>query len=403
MKKMYIKVLTVSALNNYIKKIMDNDFILNNIHVKGEISNFKFHESGHLYFSIKDEGSKVNAVMFRTSAASLKFMPENGMNVEVKGRVSVYQRDGSYQLYCDEMKQVGIGDLYIAFVKLKERLEKEGLFNPEHKKPIPVFPRRIGVITSQSGAAVRDIINVARRRNPNVDLLIYPSLVQGSGASMDLINGIKILNSIEDVDVIILARGGGSIEELWSFNDESLAYAVFNSKKPIITGVGHETDFTIVDFVSDRRAPTPSAAAEIAVPSLTEANARLSAARRNLSRSYANEIALKYNAVKMLNKTLEVNNPLNYIINAYNFIDNLKSRLNHNITVKLNKEKESLSRANAILNAHNPLNVLQKGYAVIQDVENRVIGDISMLKTLDKIKVTLRDGSIKGSVDFTEG
>jgi exodeoxyribonuclease VII large subunit len=402
MRKMYIKILTVSALNNYIKKIMDNDFILNNIHVKGEISNFKFHESGHLYFSIKDEGGKINAVMFRTSAAALKFMPENGMNVEVKGRVSVYQKDGSYQLYCDEMKQVGIGDLYIAFMKLKEKLEKEGLFSEKHKKEIPLFPRRIGIITSPSGAAVRDIINVAKRRNKNVDLLIYPSLVQGSGASTDLINGIKVLNNIEEIDVIILARGGGSIEELWSFNDEMLAYAVFNSKKPIITGVGHETDFTIVDFVSDRRAPTPSAAAEIAVPSLNELDSRLSVMKRNLYRVYKNEISEKYNKVKMLNKTLEINNPLNYIINAYNFIDNLRNRLNHNAIIKLNGEKEKLSRINAVLNAHNPLNVLHKGYAVIQDCDNNVISEIERLKALKEINIILRDGKIKGSVDFTE-
>jgi exodeoxyribonuclease VII large subunit len=399
---MYIKVLTVSALNSYIKKIMDNDFILNNVYVKGEISNFKFHESGHLYFSIKDENGKINAVMFRTNAASLKFIPENGMNVEIRGRVSVYPKDGSYQLYCDDMKQIGIGDLYIAFMKLKERLEKEGLFSLEHKKQIPAFPRRIGVITSPSGAAIRDIINVARRRNQNVDLLIYPSLVQGGGASEDLIEGIKVLNNIEEVDCIILARGGGSIEELWSFNDEALAYAVYNSKKPIITGVGHETDFTIVDFVSDRRAPTPSAAAEIAVPSLDEANSRLVAVMRNLSRVYANEISTRYNSVRILNKTLEINNPLNYIINAYNFIDNLKNRLNHSIDIKLNSENESLMKMNAILNAHNPLNVLQKGYAVIQDYDDNVIGDVSKLKALDRIKITLRDGSIKGSVDFTE-
>lgn len=399
---MYIKVLTVSALNNYIKKIMDNDIILNNVSVKGEISNFKFHESGHLYFSIKDESSKINAVMFRSDALSLKFQPENGMNVEIKGRVSVYQKDGSYQLYCSEIKQVGIGELYTAFIKLKERLEREGLFNTDHKKVIPSFPRRIGVITSPSGAAVRDIINVARRRNRNVNLLIYPSLVQGSGASKDLINGIKILNSIEDVDVIILARGGGSIEELWAFNDEELAYAVFNSKKPIITGVGHETDFTIVDFVSDRRAPTPSAAAELAVPSIEECNLELTNIKKHLERAYHNELVKRYNYVKMLNKTLEINNPLNYIVNAYNFIDNLKNRLNHSMAMTLNRKNESLGRVNAVLNAHNPLNVLQKGYSVIQDCDNNVVSDIARLKTLSSIKIILRDGSIKGNVDFTE-
>jgi exodeoxyribonuclease VII large subunit len=399
---MYIKVLTVSALNNYIKKIMDNDFILNNVHLKGEISNFKYHGSGHLYFSLKDESGKINAVMFRASAVNLNFMPENGMNVEVKGRVSVYQKDGSYQLYCDTMKQVGIGDLYIAFMKLKEKLEKEGLFDLDHKKPIPVFPRRVGVITSSTGAAVRDIINVARRRNRNVNLLIYPSLVQGTGASADVIRGIEYLNTVEDVDVIILARGGGSIEELWAFNDEELAYRVFKSKKPVITGVGHETDFTIVDFVSDRRAPTPSAAAEIAVPSLDEFNNRIASMKRTLTRVYSNDIIRKHNDIKMLNKSLEINNPLNYIINAYNFIDNLKGRLKHNAAFRLNSEKEALSRFNAILNAHNPLNVLNKGYAVVQDTEGRIVSETKVLRELNEIDINLRDGKLRGRVDFTE-
>jgi exodeoxyribonuclease VII large subunit len=399
---MYIKVLTVSALNNYIKKVMDNDFILNNIYLRGEISNFKLHDSGHMYFSLKDEGGKINAVMFRTSAAKMDFRPENGMNVEVKGRVSIYTKDGSYQLYCEEMKQVGIGDLYIAFNKLKEKLSEEGLFDERYKKELPRFPRRIGVITSATGAAVRDIINVATRRNSKVNLLIYPSLVQGKGASEDLIKGIKYMNTLAEVDVIILARGGGSIEELWAFNEEALAYAVFNSKKPIITGVGHETDFTIVDFVSDRRAPTPSAAAEIAVPSMAELNMRINNIKISLDRIYRNDLAKRMSTIKLFNKTLELNNPLNYIINAYNFIDNLKGRIYNNINMKISLEKEALSKFNSVLHAHNPLNVLNKGYAVIQSNDNNIINDIYKLKDEKEIKVTLKNGSIKGKVDFTE-
>jgi exodeoxyribonuclease VII large subunit len=399
---MYIKVLTVSALNNYIKKVMDNDFILNNIYLRGEISNFKLHDSGHMYFSLKDEGGKINAVMFRTSAAKMDFRPENGMNVEVKGRVSIYTKDGSYQLYCEEMKQVGIGDLYIAFNKLKEKLSEEGLFDERYKKELPRFPRRIGVITSATGAAVRDIINVATRRNSKVNLLIYPSLVQGKGASEDLIKGVKYMNTLAEVDVIILARGGGSIEELWAFNEEALAYAVFNSKKPIITGVGHETDFTIVDFVSDRRAPTPSAAAEIAVPSMAELNMRINNIKISLDRIYRNDLAKRMSTIKLFNKTLELNNPLNYIINAYNFIDNLKGRIYNNINMKISLEKEALSKFNSVLHAHNPLNVLNKGYAVIQSNDNNIINDIYKLKDEKEIKVTLKNGSIKGKVDFTE-
>lgn len=399
---MHIKVLSVSALNNYIKKIMDNDFILNNIYIKGEISNFKYHNSGHLYFSLKDDQGKINAVMFKTQAANLNFMPENGMNVEVKGRVTAYTKDGSYQLYCENMKETGIGDLHIAFSKLKEKLEKEGLFREERKKDIPLYSRRIGVVTSQSGAAIRDIINVASRRNPQVDILIYPALVQGVDASEDIIKGIEYLNTIPDIDVIILARGGGSIEELWAFNEERLAYAIYKSQKPIITGVGHETDFTIADFVSDRRAPTPSSAAEIAVPSLVELNAKLNTMRINLTRVLKNDIIKKYNDVRMLNKSLEVNNPLNYIINSYNFIDNFKNRLEHTINMKLAMEKEHIAKLNAVLQAKNPLNILKRGYAVIEDENNKIIDDINKLKELKDIQVTLQNGKIKGKIDFRE-
>jgi exodeoxyribonuclease VII large subunit len=401
MKKMFIKVLSVSALNNYIKKIMDNDVILNNVYISGEISNFKLHDSGHMYFSLKDEFGKINAVMFKGNVANIQFIPQNGMNVEVKGRVSVYTKDGSYQLYCDSMKQVGLGELYIAFNKLKDKLLKDGLFDEANKKPIPRFPSRIGVITSPTGAAVRDIINVATRRNKNVDILLYPARVQGEGASNELIKGIKYLNTLEDVEVIILGRGGGSIEELWAFNDEALAYAIFNSRIPVVTGVGHETDYTIVDFVSDRRAATPSAAAEIVVPSIQDINNEIEYLERTLNRVFVNSIEKKKNQVIVMKKTLEVNNPLNYVINAFNFIDNLKVRLSHNIDMRINLEKEAISKLNAVLQAQNPLNVLNRGYAVIQDENSDVINDIEILKEKKEIQVTLKNGSIKGKVDFS--
>jgi exodeoxyribonuclease VII large subunit len=401
MKKMFIKVLSVSALNNYIKKIMDNDVILNNVYISGEISNFKLHDSGHMYFSLKDEFGKINAVMFKGNVANVQFIPQNGMNVEVKGRVSVYTKDGSYQLYCDSMKQVGLGELYIAFNKLKDKLLKDGLFDEANKKPIPRFPNRIGVITSPTGAAVRDIINVATRRNKNVDILLYPARVQGEGASNELIKGIKYLNTLEDVEVIILGRGGGSIEELWAFNDEALAYAIFNSRIPVVTGVGHETDYTIVDFVSDRRAATPSAAAEIVVPSIQDINNEIEYLERTLNRVFVNSIEKKKNQVIVMKKTLEVNNPLNYVINAFNFIDNLKVRLSHNIDMRINLEKEAISKLNAVLQAQNPLNVLNRGYAVIQDKNSDVINDIEILKEKKEIQVTLKNGSIKGKVDFS--
>ena len=399
-KKMYIKVLTVSGLNNYIKKVMDNDYILSSIHVRGEISNLKIHNSGHMYFSLKDEYGKISAVMFKGDAESLQFIPENGMNVEVVGRVSLYLKEGSYQLYCSKMVQVGIGELFAAFIKLKEKLEKEGLFKEEHKKPIPSYPRQIGVITSSTGAAIRDIINVAKRRNRNSNILIYPSLVQGKGASEEVIRGIQYLNSIEDIDVIIIARGGGSIEELWSFNDEKLAYAVYNSRKPIISGVGHETDFTIIDFVSDRRAPTPSAAAEIAVPSLAELSERLSSLEVRLSNIMDREVYRKRNTLDRLKSRLDINNPVNYIVNAYNYIDNLKNLLNHSVEMTMGIKGEQLKKANALLSAHNPLNVLNKGYSVIQDEDNKIVSSIDVLKQKERVFITVKDGKVEANVSF---
>lgn len=399
---MYIKTLTVSALNNYIKKILDNDFILNNTSIKGEISNFKWHSSGHLYFSLKDDFSKINCVMFRSQAEKLLFTPENGMNVVVKGRIAVYEKDGTYQLYCNEMAKEGIGELYLAFQELKNKLEKEGLFEVEHKKPIPKYPRRIGIVTSPTGAAVRDILNVAKRRNNGIDILIYPALVQGTNASGEIIKGIRHLNSIDDIDVIILARGGGSIEELWAFNNEQLAYEIFGSKKPIITGVGHETDFTIADFVSDRRAPTPSAAAEIAVPSLQELNNNILGYRNYLLNSASASLQRRLSRIQLISKSLEINNPINYIVNQYNYIDRLRQSLEHNISHNLAVRRERLSSLYEVLNAQNPLNVLNRGYAVIEDEESKVISSIEKLKAESNIKIIMRDGEIKTTIHPSE-
>lgn len=390
---MFIKTLTVSALNNYIKKTMDSDFILNNLNIKGEISNFKLHSSGHIYFSLKDEGSKINCIMFRSNANHLKFTPKDGEAVLVKGKVSVYEKDGSYQLYCEEMSQIGLGELYIKYQELKNKLEKQGLFDSQHKKPIPKYPRRVGVITSQTGAAIRDIINVSKRRNESIDILIYPALVQGLNASEDIIRGIEYLNSHKDVDLIILARGGGSIEELWAFNDEKLAYAIYNSRKPIISGIGHETDFTIADFASDKRASTPSQAAELAIPSAKEIEVVLNSYKNKISASLNTYLTFLNNRVGSFNKTLELHSPMNYIINQYNYIDRLSDKINHKIKVKLQTDKEQLSRMNAILNAHNPLKVLNKGYSLIEDIDGSIISELSVLKEKDKVRIILKDGN----------
>jgi len=389
---MFIKVLTVTALNGYIKKVVDSDFILNNANVKGELSNVKIHTSGHIYFSLKDPFGKINCVMFKSQASKLRIIPRDGMNVIVRGKVSVYEREGAYQIYCDSMEADGEGQLYLAFQNLKEKLEKQGLFDKSHKKNIPSFPERIGVITSQTGAAIKDIINVATRRNSKVNILIYPALVQGVNASADIIKGVKYFNNSKNVDLIIIARGGGSIEELWAFNEENLAIEIYNSKIPIITGIGHETDFTIADFVSDHRAPTPSAAAEIAVKNLEGLNNEIKALRELLLRSVELKITKEYNKINLLNKTLKINNPLNYIVNQYIHIENLKGNLSYKFNMKVSQEKQKLLRFNDLLHAHNPLNVLNKGYAVLQDSENQVVSEIVNLRNLKEVKITLKDG-----------
>jgi exodeoxyribonuclease VII large subunit len=392
-RKMFIKTLSVSALNNYIKKSMDSDFILNNLNIKGEISNFKLHSSGHIYFSLKDEGSKINCIMFRSNASSLKFIPKDGESVLVKGKVSVYEKDGTYQLYCQEMTQIGLGELYIKYEELKNKLDGLGLFDIKHKKPIPKYPSKIGIITSPTGAAIRDIINVSKRRNKSLDILIYPALVQGLNASEDIIKGIEYLNKIKDVDLIILARGGGSIEELWAFNDEKLAYAIYNSKKPTISGIGHETDFTIADFVCDKRASTPSQAAELAVSDTKEIDLVLNSYKNRITSSTNSYLTYLSNRVNSLNKTIELNSPMNYIINQYNYVDRLQDKLSHIINVILQTDKEELSKMNAILNAHNPLKVLSKGYSLIEDINGSIISELSVLKEKEKIRIILKDGN----------
>lgn len=393
---MYIKTLTVSALNNYIKRIIDSDIILNNVSIKGEISNFKLHSSGHMYFSLKDDLSKINCVMFKDRARSVNFAIEEGMKVEIKGRVGTYTKEGSYQLYCDEIKKEGLGDLYQAFLKLKDELKLKGLMEEEHKKPLPLYPRRIGVITSSTGAAIRDIINVSKRRNNSMSLLIYPSLVQGKDASENIIKGIKALNKIKDIDVIILARGGGSIEELWAFNDEKLAYAIFNSKVPIVTGVGHETDFTIADFVSDRRAPTPSAAAEIVVPSLKNLNNEVDSINSILKDRILNILKENKFQLDLLKRNLDYNSPKNYLINEYENLIRFKQSLNTSILRKIDYEKNKINNLNSLLMAHNPLNILNKGYAIIKNEEKVITSKEEFNEAMD-INIVLKDGEISGT------
>ena len=392
---MKIKTLSVSEVSNYLKKIIDNDFILMNLSVKGEISNLKYHSSGHIYFSLKDEGSKINAIMFRDDKSSLNFKLEEGMSIIVKGRISIYPASGSLQLYVKSVEQEGEGNLFIKFEKLKERLKDEGYFNEEHKKPIPVFPKRIGIITSETGAAVRDIINVSRRRNSLVDLILYPAQVQGKDAYKTLIDGIRYFDENKSVDVIILGRGGGSIEELWNFNEEELAKEIFKCKIPIISAVGHETDFTISDFVSDLRAATPSQAAEIAVPLEEDLYLNIKGAEEFLNKEIKGLLLKEREKVKSLEKMINLQSPKEKIVNSYIEIDNLKKRLNSKILSKIYIEKEKLTGINNLLMANNPISLLNKGYAIIED-EKEIIKSIEQLKNDKDIEITLKDGKVNG-------
>ena len=392
---MKIKTLTVSEVNNYLKRIIDNDFILNNLSVKGEISNLKYHSSGHIYFSLKDEGGKINCVMFRSKAIMLKLTLEEGMGVVIGGRASIYPQNGSIQLYCDTIEQEGRGELYIKFERLKEKLSKEGYFDEELKKEIPKLPSRVGIVTSPTGAAIRDIINVSRRRNSLVDLVLYPAKVQGIGAYMEVIEGIKYFNRTKSVDVIIIGRGGGSIEELWNFNEEELAKVIFKSKIPIISAVGHEVDFTISDFVSDVRAATPSQGAEIAVPLQSDIEDTIEYMNNRMGSIIANKLQLEKNKVDSLSRILKLNSPMSRIVNNYMIIEKLKERLNSNIVNKINLEKEKLSGLNNLLMAQNPCNLLNKGYAIIED-ESGVINTVKRMSEEKEINVFLADGVVKG-------
>ena len=392
---MNIKTLTVTEVSNYIKRVIDNDFILGNLSVKGEISNLKFHSSGHIYFSLKDESSKINCVMFKSKAMYLDVDLEEGMQIVVKGKASIYPATGSMQIYCEEINKEGIGDLFIKFEKLKKKLESKGYFEFYNKKELPKYPRRIGVVTSPTGAAIRDIINVIKRRNGMVDIVLYPAKVQGIGAYKEIIEGIQYFNEKNNVDLLIVGRGGGSIEELWNFNEEALAEAVYNSNLPIISAVGHEVDFTICDFVSDVRAATPSQGAEIAVPLENDIKQEIERISLYLDDTIYNKIKNCKNEIISMERILKIHSPLSKIENCYLEVDKLKERLNFALKTKLNTEKQRLESLNSLLIAHNPVNVLSRGYAIIED-DDTLIKSKEQLKEEKKLKITFKDGKIEG-------
>ena len=393
--------LTVTQLNLYIKNTMEADFLLSNVWVKGEISNFKLHSSGHIYLTLKDETGVLKSVMFRAYASRLNFVPENGMKVLAHGRISVYERDGQYQLYIDGMQPDGTGALYLAYEQMKKRLEEEGLFDQSLKKTIPKYPGKIAVITSPTGAAVRDIINVLSRRYKLADITLYPVLVQGEGASNQIAKAIEYVNAKTESDVIIVGRGGGSIEDLWAFNEEITARAIFNSIVPVISAVGHETDFTISDFVADLRAPTPSAAAELATPSTEEVLQLIENYKTRLNISVRAELNNKRNRVEYLKKRISVNSILNLYNQKRIYIDSLTKQAENTVKLKLSKCRNELSSYAAKMEAMSPLSVLARGYGVIE-YNDKTVKSVNDLSAGDIIDIKLVDGNINAQVTQKE-
>ncbi len=390
-------IATVSQLNSYMKRLVESQPVLGDIWIKGEISNFKEHYSGHLYITLKDDGGVLKAVMFKSAAMSLTFRPEDGMRVLARGRIGVYEQSGAYQLYINEMTPDGVGELYIAYEKLKKRLAEEGLFDEAKKKPIPKYPERVGVVTATTGAAVRDIINVITRRYPYCEIIIYPSLVQGAGAKENIVEAIEYFNAHKLCDTLIVGRGGGSIEDLWAFNEEEVARAIYASEIPIISAVGHETDFTIADFVADLRAPTPSAAAEIAVPSQTELYAAISGMASRLS-------AAEVNYIKRLRLTLDrlkPKSPQSMIDDMRQKCDNLLQQAEKSFKLTAAEKRKIMSGLCAKLDAMSPLAVLKRGYSIAED-EKGVIKSVSDLHNGKIFKLTLSDGSCKCEVKEQE-
>lgn len=385
---MEAKIATVSQINGYVKKILDHNIILNNVWIKGEISNFKHHYSGHLYITLKDEGGVLKAVMFRSSAQSLAFEPSDGMKVLARGRISVYEAGGAYQLYIEEMIPDGVGELYIAYEQLKKQLEAEGLFAEEHKKPIPQFPEKIGVVTASTGAAVRDIINVITRRYPMAEIVIYPAQVQGVGAAESVVRAIEYFNAENEVDTLIVGRGGGSIEDLWAFNEEITARAIYASEIPIISAVGHETDFTIADFVADMRAPTPSAAAEIAVPSMLELRGRINTDESRILRSMTSRIE----SSRLLLKRFKMKTPKDRI-DDYNLrIDALVKSMENSLRMKTMSLRRQFAEQTAKLDALSPLQTLSRGYSIPTTADGTVIRSVDEMTNGMEFTLRLKDG-----------
>ncbi len=387
-------ILTVTQLNEYVKGIIDRDQVLAGLSVKGEISNFTAHKTGHLYFTIKDESSLIRAVMFRSAASKLRFAPENGLKIIASGRVSAFVRDGSYQVYVDALQPDGVGELTVAYEQLKKKLQAEGLFDPAHKQKIPRYPARVGVITSPTGAAVRDIVNVLSRRFPYAKMVLYPTLVQGEEAAPQLIAGLRYFNQTKSADVVIIGRGGGSIEDLWAFNSEALAREVYASQIPVISAVGHEIDFTICDFVADLRAPTPSAAAELAVPETRELIRKIHNVVGHMQVLLDRGLKLRRQNLQALSDRPIFNQPMRLLDGPRMALLTDTQRLTRAMEKQIEENKRRFAADAAKLEALSPMAVLLRGYSAAFNEKGRLIRSVEDAEVGDKLALSVSDGTV---------
>ncbi len=395
-------IYSVSQISNYLEALFSTDEVLQDLWVKGEVSNFYQANSGHMYFTIKDEDAQLKTVMFRYKSKNIDFELEDGMEIAVHGYINIYKVRGEYQLYADEIIPEGKGSLYEAFEKLKKKLKEEGLFAEEHKKKIPLIPKKIGIVTSPTGAAIRDMLSVVDRRFEHVSILIVPSLVQGDKAADQIVEGINYLNSRDDIDLIIVSRGGGSIEDLWPFNEEKVARAIFSSTIPVISGVGHETDFTIADFVADLRAPTPSAAAELAIGNREEIENRLDNLARRLLHNQKARLKNARERLSSISNRRLFKKPEELFINKMQRLDELSRELKWNMEKKLNKSKERFKILNSKMDTLSPLKTIKRGYSITYDEGDKPVTDISEVNKGDKVKTTIINGSFLSIVDKIE-
>ena len=392
------KVLSITQLNEYIRGKMDEDLLLNQVAVSGEISNYKLYPSGHHYFTLKDEGAALKCVMFKGNALRLRFRPDNGMKVIAMGKISVYPRDGAYQLYCTAMAMDGVGDLYAAFEQLKKKLEAQGLFDPAHKKPLPKYPGTIGIITSSAGAAVHDMLRILRKRYPLSQVRLLPVRVQGAEAPDEIAGAIRYANLHRLADLLIVGRGGGSIEDLWAFNDERVAYAIYGSEIPVISAVGHEPDVTISDFVADLRAATPSNAAELAVPDQDALRQNLDSMSAAMATALSRQLTAARRHYQLLSAHPALQSPMGYLEQRRKSLELLKNRLGSAQVQGIHTAKARYIAMTAKLDARSPLKVLTRGYAMAQSEDGKVLRSVSQVNPNDTIKITVSDGCLSAAV-----